>query len=622
MNETGNNAVFSVENRRKCTRWTWVALLAILFVTIALRVLYGLEYAGRPEYRHLTFDALYHDYWAKALVTGRWEAPGTELDPEIQSHPYFRPPGYPFALAAIYAVTDASCAHAPMLVQMALGVLSVMVAFYIGRCWWSATLGLFWAAAMAATWSFPFFEGELLEPALLVFLGLCLVGVLAYWTEGRFWIPGLVAGFIFGAYALVRPNALLLGPVILGWGVWVAHRTGCLPAYWKGACAFMLAAGVLILPVTLRNYRMAGEWVLISANGGVNLYCGNNPTADGYSPGAPEITAWNSFDYPHILKNLPSQPGMSYTAASREFSKRALAYAWRQPSEVLALWLRKTLLFWGPYEVGNNKDDELERQASAVLRNMPLTFAWAHAGFWLGLCMLFWGRGKNDPPAPTGAERRGTAVAVLMGLLALGLFATYLPFIIAGRYRVPILPFLLFFGAYALQSIVCQVRARQWRSAGFWLLAGAGLAGLAHLNLAGYIPDRAGFLYGRGRAYACDGQVETAQQFFRQAAAADPQFAPKLTRMAQLLAERGREEEALCRLRHALAGNPGYINAYLVMATLLERMDCVGEAQVEIRRALEWYPDATALRATLEKLEKAASKQEAAQPALEPMDGL
>lgn len=589
---------------RLCRRWTGLALAGLLILSMAIRVLYGWEYAHRPEYRHPTFDALYHEYWAKALASGDWTPPARQPDPEIRTHPYFRPPGYPFALAAAYAATGIA-EPAPMVAQMALGVLSILLAFLIGRRWGDDSLGLLWAAGMVAAWSFPYFEGELLEPALLVFLGLGLVGSLAYWTEKRFAVPGCLAGLIFGAYALVRPNALLLGPLILAWGLWVARRARCLRLFWKGAGTMALASALLVLPVTLRNHRTSGEWVFISANGGVNLYCGNNPLADGYSPGAPEISAWDCFDYPQLLRALPSRPGMGYAEASREFGRRARTYAWAHPGHSLRLLGQKTLLFWGPREVGNNKDDDWERRDSAILRRLPVTFAWAQAGFWLGVCMWIWRRrrGTEERPGPGGPHRM--EVAALLGLLAMGLFASYLPFIVAGRYRVPILPFLLFFGADAVQRLWIWFRMRQWRRLAAWSLVGAGLALAAHWNLAGYVPDQTGFLYGRGRAYDLDGQPEKAAEFFRRAAALDSRFAPMLTGMARTLAARGKEEEALLRLRHALAGNPGYLDAYLATVDILEQTGRTPEARAVLDVALTQFPRSTALRQALSRLEPA-----------------
>ena len=43
----------------------------------------------------------------------------------------------------------------------------------------------------------------------------------------------------------------------------------------------ILSAAAVISPWTLRNYRVHGEWILISSNGGINFWIGNNEQATG-----------------------------------------------------------------------------------------------------------------------------------------------------------------------------------------------------------------------------------------------------------------------------------------------------------------------------------------------------
>src|SRR5438094_192160 len=48
-----------------------------------------------------------------------------------------------------------------------------------------------------------------------------------------------------------------------------------------GALAFAAATALVVSPVTMRNWRATGEFVLISSHGGLNLLIGNGPQADG-----------------------------------------------------------------------------------------------------------------------------------------------------------------------------------------------------------------------------------------------------------------------------------------------------------------------------------------------------
>jgi hypothetical protein len=83
-------------------------LVAFLAMGALLRGFFLCEARRHPDFRHPGVDAQFHDYWARAILSGDWTPPGAESDPEIQRHPYFRPPGYPWFLALLYWVTDGS----------------------------------------------------------------------------------------------------------------------------------------------------------------------------------------------------------------------------------------------------------------------------------------------------------------------------------------------------------------------------------------------------------------------------------------------------------------------------------------------------------------------------------
>ena len=70
-------------------------------------------------------------------------------------------------------------------------------------------------------------------------------------------------------------NILLFLPFVLGWLLW---RDANLP--WKQRLLrtfpLLLGALLVIAPVSLRNYLVGNDWVLISSNAGINFFIGNN----------------------------------------------------------------------------------------------------------------------------------------------------------------------------------------------------------------------------------------------------------------------------------------------------------------------------------------------------------
>ena len=82
-------------------------------------------------------------------------------------------------------------------------------------------------------------------------------------------------GAMVGVAALGRANVLAWIPFLLAWPL--SSR----PPRWKHGAALLAGAALMILPVTVINWRAERDFVLITANGGLNFYIGNNEAANG-----------------------------------------------------------------------------------------------------------------------------------------------------------------------------------------------------------------------------------------------------------------------------------------------------------------------------------------------------
>ncbi|HEO72066.1 MAG TPA: hypothetical protein ENN80_12455, partial [Candidatus Hydrogenedentes bacterium] len=149
----------------------WPLLVLLVLAGLALRIWYLSERVHAPDFTAPMLDPHLNDYWARAMVTGDWTPPEFAADPQIRSTPYGRPPGYPHVLAAVYRLFGLGYT-APRAVQMALGIVNALLAFFLARALFGNGTGLFAAAFMALYWGFIYSEGELNAPVYLVFLAL------------------------------------------------------------------------------------------------------------------------------------------------------------------------------------------------------------------------------------------------------------------------------------------------------------------------------------------------------------------------------------------------------------------------------------------------------------------
>ncbi len=572
------------------TLWTWGILVAILLLGGALRVSYLREIVDHPDFSLPQIDPCYHDYWARGIVTGDWTVPqnlSDWTDPQIRSTPYLRPPGYPFFLAGVYAVTGGSYLGA-RIVQMALGLINCVLAYLLGRRIFGNGTGLIFAFLMSFYWVFIYFEGELLAPVLLVTLGLLLLYVLSFWVDRFTFGRGLAAGVLLGLFALVRTNILLFVPIVLGWAWWVARQRRDQRRLLPVSLAFVAGIVLTIAPVTIRNWVASKDFVLVTSNLGISLYTGNHEGANGrYTiiPDLQELGAgddWTCFDYPKMVQGVERKLGrkVKHSEVSSYFVGRAMEFIREHPARALKLVAIKAALFWGPEEVGSNKVVDLEKAHSVTLRYLP--------GFALPFSLAIFGlvqfiRTRRREQQATSDERRPTEVAWLAVLFVLVYFASYLPFFVVGRYRVPVIPFLFLFGAYGLSRVGQFLATSRYRVATGWLAVLVVLYGLASIRLVPYEVNRAQWHLLRASCYRLAQKPEKVIQECREAIAADPASEEAHRRLADMLYGQRDYAAAAEHYATAVALRPDYMQARYNLASSLLALKRPDEAIVHLR---------------------------------------
>ena len=563
------------------------ALAVILLAGLLLRGGYLFSVWHAPDFASPVLDPQLNDYWARALVTGNWAPPAHADDPEIRTTPYGRPPGYPYFLAAAYRVLGLNYG-APRVVQLGLGLVNLLLLYLLGRAWFGRVAGLAAAALGAVFWPFIYFEGELNSPVLEVFLYLAMAGALWKGCRPHRWGWCLSAGLLLGLHALVRPNVLLPGVFAAAWLAWAAWKNA--QSFKSGllhAAVFLLAAAVVISPALVRNYRVSGEFVLISYYGGINAYIGNNAGSSGDSPKLADLgdiagrKEWNCFNYPQLVRGLAEKQGMpvaSFSGASRWFYRRALAFWRADPQAALALTARKAALFWGPAEVSDSKVVAIERDHSPLLRRLP-GFPAVLALALLGLLFREWGKWGTDAP-----------VALPLTLI-LGHFLSVLPFFIAGRYRVPVTPFLILFGGAAIARIAHGlITPGQRRRALTGIAVGGILYGAACTPLADYTPSLSTWHYHRGIALADAGRPQEAIAEFDAAVHASQKNAAAWLRLGYACAAAGDAQGAMDAYTNAVIVAPDNALAHNNLGWEMKQAGQTDNARQEFEAALKADP--------------------------------
>jgi len=567
--EVAASAASALAARPARAAWEWALLLVILAVGVGLRVAYLQELAREPDFAAPALDPQFHDYWARALVSGDWTPPAGMPDPKISTTPYGRPPLYPYLLALVYGVSDSY--WAPRVVQMAVGILNALLLYLLARRLFGRAPALM-AAAMAATyWGFIFFEGELESPVFEICVLLLLAHTAVAWMRApAFWKAALL-GILLGVFTLMRSNALACVPVLAVWVFVVLWRGGqARRGVMMGAVA-AAGAAMAIAPATIRNLAVSGEFVPITYNGGVNLHIGNNPATDCVLPVVPEMRAltgsltWTCFHYPMMMQGIAAQLGketISFGEANEYFRRKAWGYIGEHPGQTLGRVLKRAVLFWHPLEITSNKVAHYAKAHSGTLHLLP-GFA---VSFGLGLVGL--ARYIQDVVrarrAPDGSAG-GAAVCVLLGGLAAVYYVTFLPFLVSGRFRVPLIPLLILFGAYGVWRIGQLVLSGELRAAGGYGAACVAAVAAAHVPFVHYEPEKDLYHYYRGSAYERGKDLESAGREYLLSAQAGGEMAAgggnvaalPYSGLGRVLTAQGKKAEAEKAYTAGLQVDPG-----------------------------------------------------------------
>ena len=571
-------------------------LLLILCAACVLRAVYLIEAAGKPAFGFPEVDAGYSDAWGRALATGNWtEAKWHEVS-NIPTMPFFRPPGYSYFLGLVYRLGRSHLL--PRIVQLCLGVLNAFLAYLLARKWFGRMAGLIAAAGLGCHWLFLYFECELLEPALLIGLGLGMLYALSTLVEKPTFPRATCAGILAGLFALTRPNILLFLPAAAAWVAWLGARR----KEWRPAVVAIgglgLGACLCILPVTVRNYRVSGDLVLISSNAGINLYIGNNEHADGLFVG--RIMEHGSFRtsdlYSEIVAALEREQGRSlkYSEVSSYFAQQALKFIREHPGKFAALLGRKVVLFWSNWETGHNRSIHYDRRFSPLLSRLPTNFAALFALTVVGLALLF--AVLRDTSAKLGEGTAGRSklleTAVLLLLFVCVYFASFLPFFVTTQYRAPVIPVMIVLAAGGSVSFGRADIGKRRLALGVATCLGLGAYCFSAVNWTGYAPNLAKWHFDNGVAHEKCGHAAEARESYDKAITANPRMsAPRINLgiMAGKAGDHGRAVELLSSALELGTRSPEYVLNNL--GNNLAKLGCFDQAIASYEQALRIKPD-------------------------------
>lgn len=396
-------------------------LWALLAAAVAVRLLYCWAFSPYAPSDPVPLFDRYHELAVSVLETGglRVEGKPTAL----------REPVYPFFLAAVYALGGANL-PAVWVSNALLGGAAVWLIFLLGDLVFGRRVA--WgAAAMAAVHpqlvyyaALPLREGL----QVLILLGAVLATALACRrraSKARFAAVGLA----WAACPLIN-SALLPAAVLAPAGIWLVgrRRKAALGVHAGIALAACLSVYALW---PLRNYLVFDRFIPGVALGGSHLYVSLIvPNEYAGTPKEAEIVEADPVMRAGALLTDEERDRHFYGAAAEWIRERPLGFVRVMLGSLVKLWR----LY--PYPRDYGADYRLIKWVSLLSDGwiIPLGF--------LGLVL---------------AARR-VPEAILFNLVLFAITAAYMVFWAVVRYRLPMMPYIMLYAAYALERGLLRLR--------------------------------------------------------------------------------------------------------------------------------------------------------------------
>jgi 4-amino-4-deoxy-L-arabinose transferase-like glycosyltransferase len=504
-----------------------VAILAIVF-----RVIHLWEVLGTPFFEHLHTDPLMYHHWAIEIMHG---------DYLCKSQPvFYLGPLYPYFLAFVYILTDASPFFA-CLIQVVLSTISSCMVFHLGYRIFGPKVGLLAGLLTAAYGMFVFYSSLLLGVTLILFLNLfMLVCFLEGLRDSRWW-KWILAGACCGLSAGARGTVILFVPFALsalllyfGWQEW--------RRWLKAGMLFLITTILFISPLTIHNWYVGDDVVLLTANAGANFFIGNNFHSDGIYirnaryEGRPMglSVREQQANFPEVAQKETGRSNLKPSEISRFWINKTKEEIARDFGSWLKLVGNKIRYFFNAYEVPNNRNYYFSKRFSSLL-NFPLVAFGAVIPFaLLGMIVV----------------RRSWRHHFLLYGYFFAYFISLIAFFVNGRYRLVIVPVLLIYAAASFQWIYLQVQQKR-----FLTVVVAAVSVLLLYSITYSSVPRIGYranYYNLGNAYRDLGQPEKALSCYDASVRISPNFYHGYFNKGKLLVQLGRSDEAKTVLKKAL----------------------------------------------------------------------
>ncbi len=389
----------------------------ILFIGFALRIMFLLEINNSPLAKTLFSDSLIYFENAGAMVKNN-SFFGAEV--------FYMSPLYTYFLSFIQLIFSDSIIVL-RLIQIFVSTVTIGIIYLTGKKLHSENAGLIASAICSVYALFIFYSSAILVETLLIFLVSCFFFLLTkekLYNKKSLW---LLIGVCLGFSAILRASVLVFLLPVFAW-LYFNYKKKLFEKkiFYKAALFFLLGCSLTIAPITIQNFIAEKDFVLITSNGGLNFFIGNNMEATGIYQLPKEFNlsidlTGRKFAEKELQRELKSSEVSSYW-----FSK-GINYVINEPASAVILYFKKILLFFS--------EDENAQSGIMDMRFMKKNYSTVLNYTIPGFLILF----LLSVPGILLNQQKSFIFKFLLILLLLYILMTAL-FFVVGRFRLTVTP--------------------------------------------------------------------------------------------------------------------------------------------------------------------------------------
>ncbi len=256
------------------------SIIIILLAGFIIRMVYLYYFKDTVFFNPFLLDK--HDQktfilWAQNILQNPWY---------VNGEAFYMAPLYPYFLAVIYALSSGSI-FVISIVHLLMDVCLCYFIYYLGRKVYNEQVGVIAAFLVCFYRTSIVYSATILSDGLIYFLYIAFITLVYLALQKPSIARWIFAGIVLGFSALAKPTIAIYLPFLFI-GLYLYPKKELLPGRFNYRLqpiiilAILLASsGVTILPVTIRNYFVSGEFVPICTNGPVNWQIGNSSDSIG-----------------------------------------------------------------------------------------------------------------------------------------------------------------------------------------------------------------------------------------------------------------------------------------------------------------------------------------------------